>query len=301
VGQPLRKEQDGTSFSGRGLTDGDRPSIGGNLTGREFEKIRDLLQSICGINLQHGKEELVKARLWKRIAALNLDSFEQYIQYVMRPEAGKNELLLMVDALTTNKTSFFREEPHFAFLRKEVSGWFDGNNALRIWSAGCSSGEEPYTIAMTLCEGVPGIMHHRLDLRILATDISARMLETARAGRYPSSRLVEVPAELRQRYFVSPGGGVNTDETRVCDPIRRLIHFARLNLLGPWPMRGHFDFVFCRNVMIYFDRETQDMLIERFRKILRPGGYLLVGHSESLTGKSDGLTYVMPAVYKKPA
>lgn len=268
---------------------------GGDLTPAEFRRVSDLLYKVCRITLGEGKQALVKARLWKRVRAMGLQGYTEYFTFVESRE-GKPELLSMVDALTTNKTSFFREAQHFDFLREELPEHFKTGRRLRIWSAGCSSGQEPYTLAIVLQEALTPAQ--RSDTLILATDISQPILAAARAGVYDADEVDGVsPSQLRRWFAVGRDG--EKVQHRVSDELRGLIRFARLNLMEPWPMRGPFDFIFCRNVMIYFDRPTQEKLVRGFHGVLRPGGCLLVGHSESLTGRVEGFTYVRPAVYRK--
>jgi chemotaxis protein methyltransferase CheR len=266
------------------------------LQPEQFVKIRQLLYQLCGIALRPGKEGLVKARLIKRLVALGLDSFDAYLAYVEHDASGQ-ELIIMIDALTTNKTGFFRESQHFMYLHQRVVPELQQTrHAIRFWSAGCSSGEEPYSLAMALWEALPGI--DQRDVRILATDISTRVLAVARQAVYEEETLSEVPASVLHKYFVL----VRHDATRayrVQDPIRAMVRFARLNLMQPWPMRGPFDAIFCRNVMIYFDKPTQERLVQRFWALLRPGGHLFIGHSESLSGASHAFRYIQPAVYVK--
>ncbi len=269
--------------------------VGGHLSFAEARRVSDLLYKVCRISLGEGKQPLVKARLWKRIRALGMHGYSEYLDFV-ESRAGQTELLAMVDALTTNKTSFFRESQHFDFLREELGRHFKNGLRLRIWSAGCSSGQEPYTLAIVLQETLkPGQL---ADTRILATDISQKILAAARLGVYDDEEVDGIsPAQLR-RWFASTREG-DQARHRVNDELRRIIRFARLNLMEPWPMRGPFDYIFCRNVMIYFDRPTREDLVRRFQDLLRPGGCLLLGHSESLTGHMQGFTYVCPAVYRK--
>ncbi len=268
---------------------------GGDLTPSEFRRVCDLLYKVCRITLGEGKQPLVKARLWKRIRSLGMQTYTEYFTFVESRE-GKPELLSMVDALTTNKTSFFREAAHFDFLKEELVTHFKTANRLRIWCAGCSSGQEPYTLAIVLQEALTPAQ--RSDTLILATDISSKILTAAREGVYDDEEVDGVSPQQLRRWFTPGRDGAKT-EHRVNDELRRMIRFARLNLMEAWSMRGPFDFIFCRNVMIYFDRPTQENLVRRFYGLLRPGGCLLVGHSESLTGRVEGLTYVRPAVYRK--
>jgi chemotaxis protein methyltransferase CheR len=264
------------------------------LTSAQFARIAHVLYEHAGIRMRVGKEGLVRARLTKRLWKLGLSDFEAYLNFV-EGEPEKQEFAEMIDALTTNKTSFLREAAHFDFLRDRVFPSIPG--AMRIWSAGCSSGEEPYTLAMLCSEVFPDMA--KRDVRILATDISHRVLAHARAGVYPAENMSDVPAAWLQKYWVrkeDTSGPVVFEAER---HLRRLVNFAKLNLMDRWPMQGPFDVILCRNVMIYFDKSTQQQLIERYWGLLRPGGHLLVGHSESLTGLTHRFQYVQPAVYVK--
>jgi chemotaxis protein methyltransferase CheR len=265
-----------------------------HLSQKNFSKIAEAVYRLCGINLLEGKEELIKVRLSKRLRVLGLENFEEYVALVERDE---KELAAMIDSLTTNKTSFFREPQHFACLRECVSPELGAPpQRIRIWSAGCSSGEEPYSIAMTLKENHPNL--EAGDVRILATDISMKMVARVREAVYDEEALRNLPPCLLKKYFV-PARSKTSRSFRVCEAVRALVRVAQLNLMEPWPMRGGFDVIFCRNVMIYFDKATQETLVRRFGELLRPGGYLFVGHSESLTGLSHSFQYVKPAIYMK--
>jgi len=270
------------------------------LTKAQFEKISGLVKSLSGINLRAGKEELVKARLSKRLRQLGMSGFNEYMEYLEADDSGE-EITCMLDALSTNVTHFFREAPHFECLARKVlpqiiaQGGTPGRK-LRVWSAGCASGEEPYSIAISLWEHVPGL--GAWDARILATDISTRMLSISRVGTYSEDGIQGISAEIRRKYFIQAGQGEGC-RYAVKNDVRRLVHFARLNLMASWPMNGPFDIIFCRNVMIYFDTETQATLVGRFADLLRSGGFLFVGLSESLANIEHGLTYVQPSVYLK--
>jgi chemotaxis protein methyltransferase CheR len=265
-----------------------------DLAAGQFEKISALVYQACGINLRAGKEELVRSRLSKRLRELALPRFEDYVRYIERDASGR-ELAFMVDALTTNKTSFFRESPHFDCLRDLVLPALAAQGApIRLWSAGCSSGEEPYSIAMFLLERLG--QERCRNVRILATDLCERALAKAQAGVYPEAAAADVPALLRHKYMTLSGPR-GRQQCVVGDSVRSLVRFARLNLMDDWPMKGPFDVIFCRNVMIYFDKPTQQALVERFRELLPPGGYLFVGHSESLASSARGFRPVQPAVY----
>lgn len=270
------------------------------LTDRQFAGIRDLVKVRCGINLGQGKKELVKARLARRLRELGLHDFDRYITLV-RNDASGAELTTMLDAISTNLTSFFREIEHFEYLAEEVipelvSGSAGDGKRLRIWSAGCSSGEEAYSIAITLCEGIPAV--ESWDVKILATDISTRVLAKAARGIYDAERLKTVAGQLQSKYFAKCQS--NPDGLWQIRPaLRSMVHVAQLNLMDSWPMRGPFDVIFCRNVMIYFDKATQSRLIGRYWDMLRTGGTLFIGHSESLAGVSHKFQYVQPTVYRK--
>ena len=242
---------------------------------------------------------LVQARLTKRLREVRMDSYSQYIEFI-GTEAGGAELLSMLDALSTNLTFFFREMAHFDLLGQTIIPEMMSRHAedrkLRIWSAGCSSGEEPYSIACVMNE----VLKDRLtwDAKILATDLSRRMLEIARRGVYDRERFRETPPGTIAENFTSLRGG----EPRIYqanESLRRMVTFARLNLMESWPMRGPLDAIFCRNVMIYFDKSTQGRLVERFWDILAPGGVLFIGHSESLSGVRHRFKYLQPTVYRK--
>jgi chemotaxis protein methyltransferase CheR len=266
------------------------------LTDRQFRRISQLVYQLSGISLQTGKEALVRSRLTRRLQALGLVNFDTYVDMI-EGQASGTELRAMIDALTTNKTNFFREPEHFDYLRNRVLPHRSAE-PMRFWCAGCSTGEEPYTLAIVLTEELPET--ERSVCRILATDLSDRVLAQAREGIYGVDRLEEVPAMSLKRHF-TPVAGRQPPVYSVNNRIRSMVSFARLNLMDDWPMSGPFDVIFCRNVMIYFDLPTRRSLAARFWSLLRPGGHLFVGHSESLTQSSLGFRYVQPAVYARRA
>jgi chemotaxis protein methyltransferase CheR len=274
------------------------PVIAPELTSDEFEGVATLLKDVAGIALVPGKEGLVRARLSPRLRALGLPNVASYLEQVDGDKSGE-ELATMVDVLTTNKTSFFREAEHFEFLREAVFPQLAaGDRPVRIWSAGCSSGEEAFTLAVLVRESPWPTLARRT--RILATDISRRVLDRARHGIYSVEAVRDVPPAFVPRHFErAPDGPRGDRRVVVSADTRGLVTFARLNLMGRWPMRGKFDAIFCRNVMIYFDRPTQQQLVQRFSELLVPGGYLFVGHSESLTAIDHRLQYRRPAVYQR--
>ena len=269
------------------------------LRDTEFEKISQLVYRHCGIHLHDGKKELVKARLSKRIREGNFPSFADYYDYVKTGE-GTDEFIAMIDSLSTNLTSFFREDGHFRALARFVPTMLleetrRGKSRLRLWSAGCSSGEEPYTMAITALEAAQGI---RAELHILATDISTRVLKKAEQGIYPADRVKAIPPDLLRKYF-QMGQGAWTGHYRVKKDVRSLVTFQRFNLMAPLAAGDPFDVIFCRNVMIYFDKKTQEGLVNRFHNRLAKGGYLFIGHSESLTGLNHAFKYLEPSLYRK--
>lgn len=263
---------------------------------RVFEKFRDLIYEKSGITLGPQKVSLVSARIAKRMRTLSIEKHEDYLKYVLQDESG-DELIQLLDCISTNVTSFFRESQHFDFLSSVLSAWrAKGQSRYRLWCAASSTGEEPYSIAMIASEA---LKMSPCDVRILATDISTRVLELCLRGHYPEARVEPVPRALRDRYFRK--SVENAEKVFiVADELRRLITFRRLNLATPpFPMRGPLDVIFCRNVMIYFDDQVRSRLIEEAYRLLRPGGYFIVGHSESLTRCNSKFQIVQPSIYQK--
>ncbi len=273
------------------------------LTEHDYQKVGDMVHRHCGITLHDGKRELVKARIAKRLRATGHGSIPEYLKAVETDASGR-EFIELIDAMSTNLTSFFREENHFVHLRQAHLPTVIERKAkvrdrrLRVWSAGCSSGEEPYSLAMTILEALDGA--GTWDVRILATDISTHVLRLASAGVYAGERLASVPAALRGKYFRAAPLDDGAAGFAASDALRNLIHFRHLNLMAPWPFNGPLDFIFCRNVMIYFDKPTQERLVGRYFDLLAPGGLLFTGHSESLTGINHRFKYVLPTIYRKP-
>jgi chemotaxis protein methyltransferase CheR len=264
------------------------------LTASEFRQIADLAYQRFGLDLKRGKEALVAARLGKKLRKLGFATFAEYHRHVLADATGE-ALIELIDALTTNHTSFLRERAHFEFLARAVNEEFRDISTLRVWSAACSSGEEPYSIAMCLAETLgrpPARQFH-----ILATDISTKVLDAARRGVYPDSRFDDVPEPWRRAHLLR-GQGESQGFFKVKPALAQHIEFARLNLIEPFPQRGLFHVIFCRNVMMYFDKGTQQDIVQRLSGCLERGGYLFVGHSESLTGVEHALDYVRPATYR---
>jgi chemotaxis protein methyltransferase CheR len=264
------------------------------LNERQFKKISRIVYDYSGINLKSGKEALVRSRLAKRLRIIGMGSVEEYMRYIESAE-GENELRIMFDIMTTNKTSYFREVAHFKYMEKEILPRLKSDR-IRFWSAACSSGEEPYSIAISLLENLKGI--NSKDVLILATDISNRMLEKVKAAVYSEEKIRDLPGSFLHKYFVKIQKSSGAFY-KVKDNVRSIVRVAWLNLMERWPMKGTFSVIFCRNVMIYFDRATQEKLINRFYDYLEPGGHLFVGHSEGLSGVRHNFKYVKPATYRK--
>lgn len=266
------------------------------LNASEYQKISQLAYEHFGLDLRGGKQSLIAARLGKKLRELGLGSFQRYYDYVKADRSGA-ALAAMVDQLTTNHTSFFREPRHFDFLRKTVFPALRTRPRIHIWSAACSSGEEPYSIAMSLLEEAP--REAAAKVRIKATDISTRMLEKATSGLYPAERIEGIPDLLLRRYLVK-AQDKDLGAFRFRNDVRSMIDFERLNLMEKLPQGYCCSVLFCRNVMIYFDKPTQQNLVQRLSQHLEEGGYLFIGHSESLNNLTHELDYVCPATYRKP-
>jgi chemotaxis protein methyltransferase CheR len=264
----------------------------------DFQRVRSLVQERIGIWLSDAKRELVYGRLSRRLRVLGLSSFSQYLDLL---EGGDiEELQQFCNAITTNLTAFFRERHHFKFLAEQLLPALERNNAdarrIRIWSAGCSTGEEPYSIAMVALETLGHLRDW--DIRILATDVDTSVLRHARLGIYSGERLEKLDGERLLRWFERVG---DSSHYRVCDELRNLVTFKGLNLVGQWPMRGPFDVIFCRNVVIYFDRDTQRQIVCRMANLQNTGDYLVLGHSESLLDVSTQYRLVGQTIYRRRA
>lgn len=266
----------------------------------DFAHIAQIIYNTAGIVLPEGKAMLVYSRLAPLVRAAGTITFAKYVELI-----GENgvELNKAVAALTTNHTFFYRESHHFDHLRSEVRPRMleklRDRQPFRLWSAGCSSGEETWSIVMTLLGGdrSTGLNIARSDLRVLATDIAPHALDRAQAATYPAKDLKPVPDDLRRAWTSEKGDNVEIGET-----LRSITRFRQLNLLGDWPIKGKFDFIFCRNVMIYFDNPTKERLVKRFSEVLAPDGFLYIGHSERVTGPATSqLQLVGPTIYRRKA
>jgi chemotaxis protein methyltransferase CheR len=263
------------------------------LTTEDFRAIVAIVREASGIVLTEVKRELVYSRLRRRLRALGLHSFADYRALLDGPD-GNAELVRMINAITTNLTGFFREGHHFDFLADRLLPALPrARRRLRIWSAGCSSGEEPYSLAMTLHRAMPDLASW--DARILATDIDTDMVATGAAGRYAMQRADAIPPELRRAHVRR----VDTETVEMGHELKSLIAFRQLNLLGPWPMKGPFDVIFCRNVVIYFDKPTQRELFDRYADLLTQDGHLFVGHSETLHNITDRFRHLGRTIHRR--
>jgi chemotaxis protein methyltransferase CheR len=266
----------------------------------DFEFLAALAYERAGISLSESKRNLVYGRLSRRLRALGLSSFGEYREYL---EEDGSEIERFINSISTNHTKFFREAHHFSHFRTSVAQTFaqqDQKRAvrrLRVWSAGCSTGEEPYTIAVVLRREIADMA--RQDVKILATDIDTDVLAKASRGEYSADALESIPDPFC-RYFQPTEEG-NTAAIKVAPDVRSLITFRPLNLVETWPMKGPFDAIFCRNVMIYFDAPTKSKLIERFIRLIKPGGFLYIGHSESLLGSHPSLHLMGRTIYRRDA
>ena len=262
-----------------------------------FRKFAAFIYERCSICLSDNKMALLSARVKKRMRTLNLFDYKKYFEYITKEE-NEEEITNLIDAISTNVTSFFREMPHFDVLTDMMKSWSSsGQKKFRFWSAACSTGEEPYSLAITLKEAAEG---KDADMKILATDISTKVLNTAAAGVYQKDKVKQVPQNLLEKYFNKIHQSDRTYIYETKNDVRNLVVFKKLDITKPpYPMKGPLDCVFCRNVMIYFDQITKERLVNAMYDLLKPGGLLCVGHAESLTGMKHKFKYVKPAVYVK--
>lgn len=277
-----------------------RVLIDDDLSDDLFKKIVKYVYDHARITLGDNKKDLVKARFGKVIRQRNMSGFKEYYQWMVSDDTGEAVREVM-NAIATNLTSFFRENQHFEYLGKKFLPALaekhrsDGHPRLRGWSAGCSTGEEIYTILITTMENLPD--PNSWDIKFLASDIDTEVVAHGHRGIYTQDRLKDVSPALVSKYFNHCIDEKGKPAYQVKDNYRRLVAFRHLNLFSEWPFKNSFDFIFCRNVMIYFDRPTQEQLVNRFYNQLKPGGVLFIGHSESLTGIQHKFDYVQPTVY----
>jgi len=268
------------------------------LSDAQFQNIAGIAHREFGLSLPQNKKPLVHSRLSKRVRALGLDDFDTYITSCVGPAAVEGELTNLLSALTTNVTHFFRERHHFELLTNEILPPLieraRAGGRVRLWSAGCSSGQEAYSIAMTLLDSCPDAA--KLNIKILATDIDPEILKLAKAAVYPDDAISDEDRGLRNKYFDTATAG----KISVKANVRQLVSFGQINLIANWPIKGPFDVVFCRNVAIYFDKDTQANVLSNFCRVMAPEGYLMIGHSERLSGPSASeLQSVGVTAYRK--
>jgi chemotaxis protein methyltransferase CheR len=277
------------------------------LSDRDFRRLSKFIYNECGINLPEYKKILLESRLHKRIRQLKISSLEEYCNYLFSPLGMKTELSNMIDAITTNKTDFFRGHEHFDYLAQQILPELISENragfsyTLSVWSAGCSSGEEPYSLAMVLQDYSERQHSNRLDYHVLATDISIAILKKAQRAIYDHDQIKPVPYSFRKKYLLKGRKNIR-DLIRIVPELRRIVQFKRLNFLdNDFDIPDPVDIIFCRNVIIYFDKATQEQVLRKMCHYLRPGGYLFMGHSETLNQITVPLVQVEPTIYKKPA
>ncbi len=265
-----------------------------DITTQEFEKFRELIFQIAGISMSPAKKTLVAGRLAKRLNLHHLASYMDYYNLVTR-KGSEAELQVAVDLLTTNETHFFREPKHFDFMRDRILAGHPKGRALRVWSAASSTGEEPYSIAMQLAD-----LLGDTSWEIVASDLSTQVLEKAKRGLFPMQRADEIPRHYLSRFCLK-GTGTQEGSFLVSRELRSRVSFMQINLNETLPKLGEFDVIFLRNVMIYFDNNTKREVVHRMLPLLKPGGHLLIGHSESLNGVTDAYRMIVPSVYQVPS
>jgi chemotaxis protein methyltransferase CheR len=273
---------------------------GNRLTRQEFDKIAEIVHGNCGINLEFCKKTMVESRLGRRLRALNITTFQHYLQFLTSKEGIGNELVHMIDVVTTNKTDFFREKHHFDFLTDSVLPDFiemNPNRSMKVWSSACSSGEEPYTLAMVLQEFAR--YNSGFTYEILASDISTQILQRAVDAVYPADRAEDIPSHLRIKYLLK-SKDKESPKIRITPELRSMVKFQQINLIDADLKVNHLqDLIFCRNVLIYFDRETQLKVVKNLLRNLRPGGLLFIGHSESLHFFDLHIKQIRPTIFVK--
>lgn len=277
-----------------------RPT-GPSLTETDFGRLSSFIQETCGIQVPKSKKNMLEARLLKRLRLLGLSTFAQYCSYLFSQKGMREESVHTMDAVATNKTEFFRERDHFSWLVERIVSRLSGKEVARrslsIWSAGCSTGEEAYTLAMVLTEAARQLSGFRFS--ILATDISTKALTLAREGVYTEERAQAIPEELRKHYLLRSRDN-NKHLVKIVPELKPYIEFRRLNLMDTdYHLKNKFDVIFCRNVIIYFERRVQIEVLNRFALSLAPGGHLFMGHSETLQGMGIPLIPVAPTIYRK--
>lgn len=272
----------------------------GSMCEKDFRRFSEFIHTECGIKMPPGKKTMLEARLQKRLRALGYENYARYCEYLFSPAGLQTEIVHLLDVVTTNTTDFFREPKHFEYLSENVlPAWHarnGGSREMRFWSAGCSTGEEPYTLAMVLCEYAERAASFRFS--IMATDISTRVLQHATRAVYSMDKVAKVAMHYKKRYMLRSKDKAQ-ELVRMGPMLRQRISFGRLNFMEPFTLDQKMDVIFCRNVMIYFERATQEELLGKFCANLVSGGHLLIGHSESITGMRLPLRQVAPTIYMR--
>jgi chemotaxis protein methyltransferase CheR len=273
------------------------------MTPEDFKRLSSFIYKEYGIKMPEVKKTMLQSRLHKRLRELNMTSYKDYVEYLFSKEGQQSEVIHMIDMVSTNKTDFFREPVHFDFLHSDILPELlmgeSPTRFVKIWSAGCSSGEEPYTICMSLNEYAQLNPLISFDFSVLATDISTRMLKTAIEAIYKANRVDMLPINLKKRYLLKSKDQSNPS-VRIIPEIRRKITFQRLNFMDSYyQVPEHFDVIFCRNVLIYFDRDTQEKVINKLCSKLKPNGFFFLGHSESITNFDVPLKQLRPTIFRK--
>jgi chemotaxis protein methyltransferase CheR len=273
------------------------------MSAEDFKKLSSFIYKEYGIKMPEIKKTMLQSRLHKRLRELNFSNYKDYVDYLFSKEGQQTEVIHMIDMVSTNKTDFFREPVHFDFLHSDVLPEFTYKSStsrfLKIWSAGCSSGEEPYTIAISVNEFIANHPGLSFDFNILATDISTRMLKTAADAIYKEQRVEMLPLTLKKKYLLKSKDQTNPT-VRIIPELRHKVTFQRLNFMDSnYNVQDNFDIVFCRNVLIYFDRETQEKVINKLCSKLKPNGIFFLGHSESITNFNVPLQQIKPTIFRK--
>lgn len=269
-----------------------------SLGDADFRRLAGFIESELGIRMPDTKRVMLESRLQKRIRHFGMSGFTEYVDFVFSPQGRESELINMIDAVTTNKTDFFREADHFEYLLESIlPAAAARGGTMSFWSAGCSTGEEPYTLAMVLEEFREA--NPRFSYRILASDLSTQVLDKAKAAVYDEEKAAPIPMSFKKKYLLrskDPASGL----VRIKPELRAKLSFARINFMDErYPIDGLFDVVFCRNVIIYFERPVQELILGRICRYVRPGGWLILGHSETLTGMDLPLRSVAPTIYSR--
>jgi len=270
------------------------------LSNKEFETLSEFVYSQCGIKMPPIKKTMLETRLRKRLRACGMNNFREYCDYLFSERGLDNELVHMIDVVTTNKTDFFREPAQFVYLTQKALPYITdelGENHVKIWSAGCSTGEEPYTMAMVLSEYAEE--HPSFTFSIMATDISTKVLETASTGIYEAEKVIPVPFEMKKKYLLKSKDKTK-DLVKIIPELRKIISFQRLNFMNnDFGIREKKHIIFCRNVIIYFDKPTQEILLRKLFNLIIPGGFLFLGHSETIFSMDIPMEQVAPSTYRK--